>query len=286
MKTLEKNQLIERSIIKKYRSGIWRKFVLGIDEYDLIKSGDRIAVCISGGKDSFLMAKCFQELQRRSPVKFEVVFLTMNPGYSPQNMQQILANAEKLNIPLKVFDTDIYDIVEKAGGTPCYLCARMRRGYLYKNAQNFGCNKIALAHHFDDAVETILLSMFYGSEYRTMMPKLKSTNYEGMELIRPMYKIREKDIIAWARYNELEFLRCACKMTANPEQNFNKSGGKRAEIKALIKQLEEKNPEIALNIFKSSHNVNLDTVISYRSRGQKHSFLETYDDIISEDDIE
>jgi tRNA 2-thiocytidine biosynthesis protein TtcA len=276
MKELDKNTLIERSIIKKYRKQIWRPFIRAIDEYELIKEGDKIAVCISGGKDSFLMAKCFQELKRRSPVKFDAEFLVMNPGYSPEHMDLINHNARLMNIPIKVFESDIFEVVDQAGGSPCYLCARMRRGYLYKNAQNQGCNKIALAHHMDDAIETVLMSMFYGSEFKTMMPKLKSANFKGMELIRPMYMIREKYVKAWARYNGLEFLRCACKITQRYAENQKSS--KRFEIKELIASLEKVNPDIPLNIFKSMHNVNLDTVIAYRRGGKKHYFLDDYDD--------
>ena len=283
MKELSKANLIERSIIKKYRTKIWRKFVNAIDQYQLLKENDKIAVCVSGGKDSFLMAKCFQELQKRSTIKFELVFLVMNPGYNAQNLQLIKDNADILDIPVTIFDSDIFEVVDQVGGNPCYLCARMRRGYLYKNAQNLGCNKIALAHHMDDVIETILLSMFYGSEYKTMMPKLKSTNYSGMELIRPMYMIREANIIGWTRYNQLQFLRCACKMT---EKSDIEISGKRAEMKALIKSLEKINPNIGLNIFISSHNVNLDTVISYRRHGEKHSFLDEYEDSINDTEQE
>lgn len=283
MKELSKANLIERSIIKKYRTKIWRKFVNAIDQYQLLKENDKIAVCISGGKDSFLMAKCFQELQKRSNIKFELVFLVMNPGYNAQNLQLIKDNSDILDIPVTIFDSDIFDVVDQVGGNPCYLCARMRRGYLYKNAQSLGCNKIALAHHMDDVIETILLSMFYGSEYKTMMPKLKSTNYSGMELIRPMYMIREANIIGWTRYNQLQFLRCACKLT---EKSDTEISGKRAEMKALIKSLEKINPNIGLNIFISSHNVNLDTVISYRRHGEKYSFLDEYEDIINDNEQE
>ncbi|HEY8443240.1 MAG TPA: ATP-binding protein [Clostridia bacterium] len=276
MKELDKNALIERSIIKKYRKQIWRPFIHAIDEYKLINPGDKIAVCISGGKDSFLMAKCFQELKRRSPIEFEVEFLSMNPGYSPENMDLIYQNAQLMNIPLKVFETNIFEVVDEAGGSPCYLCARMRRGHLYKNAQALGCNKIALAHHMDDAIETVLMSMFYGSEFKTMMPKLKSANFKGMELIRPMYMIREKYVKAWAHYNGLEFLRCACKITQRYAENQKSS--KRFEMKELIASLEKANPNIPLNIFRSMHNVNLDTVIAYRQGGKKHNFLDNYDD--------
>lgn len=274
---LNEIQLIERSIIKKYRTHIWRKFVSAIDEYELVKEGDRIAVCISGGKDSFLMAKCFQELQKRSPVKFELVFLTMNPGYSEKNLNLIKSNADRLGIPLEIFDTEIFDIVYNIEQSPCYLCARMRRGYLYKNAQKRGCNKIALGHHFDDVVETIMLSMLYGAEYKTMMPKLHSTNHPGMELIRPMYKIREEKIKSWLRYNNLEFLQCACRFTEKSAQDSDKHTSKRAEIKQLIASLEKINPNVALNIFNSSRNVVLDTVIEYKYKGKRHNFLDTYD---------
>lgn len=269
---------VERSIIKKYRKEIWRKFTKAINEYELIQDGDKIAVCISGGKDSMLMAKLFQELERHGKKNFELVFLVMNPGYNEINYETICNNAKLLNVPITVFKTEIFDIV--AGEdmeSPCYLCARMRRGYLYSKAKELGCNKIALGHHFDDVVETILMGMMYGSQVQTMMPKLHSTNFEGMELIRPMYLIREADIIHWMHYNELHFIQCACRFTENCAScGGTEKGSKRAEIKELIKELEKKNPSVAMNIFRSVENVNLATVIAYKKDGVKHHFLEDY----------
>lgn len=274
---MEKYEEIERSIVKKFRKTIWSKFISAIKEYDLIKQNDRIAVCISGGKDSMLMAKCMQQLQKHSDIKFETEYLVMNPGYNDINKQLILDNAELLNIPIKMFDTQIYDIVASVEETPCYLCARMRRGYLYRYATELGCNKIALGHHFDDVIETVLMSMLYAAEFRTMMPKLKSTNHQGMELIRPMYKIREDDINAWKKYNELQFIRCACRLTENCVLGDDGIGSKRQEMKALIKKLRQTNSHIDTNIFRSIHNVNLETVIGYRIGDEKHSFLDDYE---------
>ena len=273
---MEKYEEVERSINKKYRKTIWSKFVSGIKEYELIKEGDKIAVCISGGKDSMLMAKCMQKLQKYSDIKFETEYLVMDPGYNPANRQQIINNAKLLNIPIKIFDTQIFEIVENIEQTPCYLCARMRRGYLYRNAKELGCNKIALGHHFDDVIETVLMSMLYAAEIKTMMPKLHSTNFEGMELIRPMYKIHEEDIIAWKRYNDLNFIQCACRFTENCAIDENPGGSKRQEMKELIKKLRQANPYINVNIFKSIHNINLETVIGYRKGKEKHSFLDDY----------
>lgn len=268
---------VERSIVKKFRKEIWRKFTKAINEYELIKDGDKIAVCISGGKDSMLMAKLFQELERHGKKNFEVVFLVMNPGYNDLNYQRILENASKLNIPLHVFTTDIFDAVKDEGESPCYLCARMRRGYLYSRAKSLGCNKIALGHHYDDVIETILMGMLYGAQIQTMMPKLHSTNFEGMELIRPLYLIREEDIIHWSVYNELEFIRCACRFTErNNSCEEEDKNSKRAEIKELIKELSMKSSFIESNIFRSVENVNLSTVIAYKKDGVKHHFLDTY----------
>lgn len=275
---MQKYELVERSIIKKFRKPIWLRFISAVKEYELIKKGDRVAVCISGGKDSMLMAKCMQQLQKYSDFPFEAKFLVMDPGYNPINRQIIIDNAEALNVPIEIFDTRIYDIVAGTDRSPCYLCAKMRRGYLYSKAQELGCNKIALGHHFDDVIETILMSMLYGSEIKTMMPKLHSAHYEGMELIRPMYKVREQDIIAWKRYNELEFIKCACRLTENCVLGDDGMGSKRQEMKQLIKKLRQGNPNIDINIFTSVHNVNLDAVIEYRKNGEKHSFLESYDD--------
>lgn len=267
---------IEKSITKKYRKEIWIRFIEGIKEYDLIQKGDRIAVCISGGKDSMLMAKCIQLLLRHSEFPFEAEFMVMDPGYNAVNRQRIVENAETLHIPIKIFETHIFDIVAQTDRSPCYLCAKMRRGYLYDNAKALGCNKIALGHHFDDVIETILMSMLYGAEIRTMMPKLRSTNHPGMELIRPMYMVREADIIDWKRYNDLQFIQCACRFTENCVLGDNGGGSKRQEMKALIKKFRQTNPHIDMNIFKSVHSVNLETVIGYRDGEERHSFLEEY----------
>lgn len=274
---MERYQEIERSIIKKYRKEIWAKFVSAIDEYKLINEGDKIAVCISGGKDSMLMAKCMQQLHKYSDIPFEVEYLVMDPGYNAVNRQRIIENAEILNIPIKIFETQIFDIVASTDGSPCYLCARMRRGYLYRNAHKLGCNKIALGHHFNDVIETVLMSMLYAAEIKTMMPKLHSTNFKGMELIRPMYKVREEDILSWKRYNDLQFIQCACRFTENCVLGDNGGGSKRQEIKALIKKLTQINPNIDINIFRSIHNVNLNTIIGYRDGDEKYSFLDKYD---------
>lgn len=272
---------IERSIIKKFRKPVWRRFTKALNDYELVKDGDKIAVCISGGKDSMLMAKLFQELARHGKKNFDVVFLVMNPGYNERNFQLIKENARILNIPITVFQSEIFNIVASEESSPCYLCARMRRGYLYSRAKELGCNKIALGHHYDDVIETILMGMLYGGQVQTMMPKLHSTNFEGMELIRPMYLIREADIIHWADYNNLHFIRCACRFTekvAAAAEEEDK-GSKRAEVKALIRQLAAKDPVVEFNIFKSVENVNLNTVIAYKKDGVKHHFLETYDGI-------
>ena len=274
---MEKYKEIERSLITKYRKPIWRKFVKGVQEYDLIQEGDKIAVCISGGKDSMLMAKLFQELQRHGKYKFELVFLVMNPGYNEINKQTIINNAKLLNIPITMFETQIFDIVAEVDESPCYLCARMRRGHLYKHAKELGCNKIALGHHFNDVVETVLMGMFYGGQVQTMMPKLHSKNFEGMELIRPMYLIEEDDIIAWKTYHELTFIQCACRFTENCSICDNGGGGsKRQEMKVLIKKLKKNNPNIDKNIFRSMHNVNLDTLIGYHTATEQYNFLDTY----------
>ena len=274
---MEKYQEIERSIIKKYRKTIWTKFVKAINEYELIKEGDRIAVCISGGKDSMLLAKCMQELYKHGKRNFELKFVVMDPGYNPYNRQVIIDNAELLNIPIEIFDTEIFDAVAGVADSPCYLCARMRRGYLYKYAQSIGCNKIALGHHFDDAIETILMSMLYGGEIKTMMPKLHSTNHEGMELIRPLYLVKEADIIAWKNYHDLQFIQCACRLTENCSLGDAGGGSKRHEMKVLVKKFRQTNPHIEMNIFKSVHNVNLQTIIGYRDGEKVYSFLDDYD---------
>lgn len=271
---------IERSIIKKFRKPIWRRFTKAIREYELVQDGDKIAVCISGGKDSMLMAKLFQELSRHGKKNFEVIFLVMNPGYNEINYQTIKDNAQILNVPITVFESDIFNIVASEEQSPCYLCARMRRGYLYSKAKELGCNKIALGHHYDDVIETILMGMLYGAQVQTMMPKLHSTNFEGMELIRPLYLIREADIIHWANYNDLHFIQCACRFTEHCAScGGTEKGSKRAEIKELIHELAQKDPVIEYNIFRSVENVNLNTVIGYKQDGVRHNFLDTYDDV-------
>ena len=273
---LERHIAIERSIIKKYRKTIWNNFVSSVQEYDLIKEGDKIAVCISGGKDSMLMAVCMRNLQRYSKVKFDLVYLVMDPGYNETNAKKILENAEILKLPVVVFKSDIFDVTERCGGSPCYLCARMRRGCLYSKARELGCNKIALGHHFNDVIETLLMSMMYSSEIKTMLPKLHSTNFEGMELIRPLYKVKEQDIISWSRYNGLEFLQCACKMTEKNSDLENTS--KRKETKQLIADILKFNPQADDNIFRSLHNVNLATMPGYRDSdsGKLYTFNEIY----------
>lgn len=269
---------IERSINKTYRKDIWKRFIAGINEYEMIKPGDSIAVCISGGKDSMLLAKCMQILQRHSDFPFEVKYLVMDPGYTPENRQQIENNAKLLGVPINIFEANIFNYVVDVEDNPCYLCARMRRGYLYKNAQLLGCNKIALGHHFDDVIETVLLSMLYGAEVKTMMPKLHSTNYEGMELIRPLYMVRERDIIRWVNYNDLHFLQCACRFTEKSETEGHESLSKRKEVKKLIETLRKDNPCVEMNIFRSVQNVNLQTLIGYHSKGIKYNFLDDYDE--------
>lgn len=267
---------IERSIIKKYRKQIWAPFIRAICDYDLVKENDKIAVCISGGKDSFLLAKCMQELKRHGKLNFELEFIVMDPGYTEKNRKQIEENAKKLNIPIKIFESNIFDVVTNVTeGTPCYLCARMRRGFLYDRAKELGCNKIALGHHFDDVLETILLAMFYSGEVKTMMPKLHSTNFEGMELIRPLYLIKEKDIISFKNNAELTFLNCACKFTL--ETNNKEELSKRKEMKALIEKYRKINKHVENNIFKSVDNINLDAVLGYRKDGKKYSFLDEYE---------
>ena len=277
-KTLEPYQLIERSIIKKYRKELWAPFIVAVKRYELVQAGDRIAVCISGGKDSMLMAKLMQELQRHSDVPFELVFLVMDPGYNEINRQKIESNAELLHIPVTIFESNIFAVANNTDKNPCYLCARMRRGYLYSFAKSLGCNKIALGHHYDDVIETILMGMLYGSQIQTMMPKLHSTNFPGMELIRPMYLIREADIKTWRDVNGLHFIQCACKFTDSCTTCGNEENrSKRAEIKELIQTLKAKNPEVEAHIFRSVENVNVDTVIAYKKHGKKISFLEEYD---------
>lgn len=276
-KELDQCQMIERSIIKKYRKKIWIPFIAAVKQYKLIKSGDKIAVCISGGKDSILMAKLLQHLQLHSDVPFELVYLVMDPGYNEINRQKIESNAMLLNIPITIFETNIFNITNKTDKSPCYLCAKMRRGYLYSQAKKLGCNKIALGHHFNDVIETTLIGMFYGSQLQAMLPKLHSTNFEGMELIRPMYCIHEDDILAWKRYNNLEFIQCACRFTENCAKcDDSGSISKRQEIKILIRDLKRNNPNIEKSIFNSIHSVCLDTLVGYKSNGEKHSFLDNY----------
>ncbi len=276
-KVYEKHIAIERSVIKKYRKTIWNNFVAAVQEYDLISEGDKIAVCISGGKDSMLMAVCMRHLMRYSPVKFDLVYLVMDPGYNRENRLKIEENAAIMQLPVTVFESDIFEVTERCGGAPCYLCARMRRGCLYSKAKELGCNKIALGHHFNDVIETVLMSMMYSSEIKTMPPKLHSTNFEGMELIRPLYKVKEQDIISWSKYNGLEFLQCACLRTEKNSDLENSS--KRRETKALIEEIKKFNPSADDNIFRSIHNINLATVPGYRDResGRLYTFKELYD---------
>ena len=270
---LEKKQEVERSIITKFRKTIWRPFTKAVRDYNLINENDKIAVCISGGKDSILLAKCMEELKKHGEVNFDLVYLVMDPGYSDINRKKIIDNAKNLGIDIKVFSSDIFEVVNKhASDSPCYLCARMRRGFLYDRAKELGCNKIALGHHFDDVIETIMLSILYGGEYKSMMPKLKSTNFIGMELIRPLYLVREDAITSWKNYNQLEFINCACKFT----EKDSLKDSKRLEVKLLIKELEKKNKNVAYNIFKSSENVNIDTVLATKSDGKKSMFLDNY----------
>lgn len=268
---------IERSIITKYRKLIWAPFMRAIQDYQLIQEGDKVAVCISGGKDSFLLAKCIEELSRHGKFPFQVEYLVMDPGYHPKNRKLIEENAKKLNLSIHIFETNIFESVKEIKNSPCYLCARMRRGNLYAFAKELGCNKIALGHHFDDVIETILMSTLYGGEFRTMMPKLHSENFSGMELIRPLYLIREESIISWAKYNGLTFLNCACRFTEQVN-NTKEQDSKRKEIKELIKELKQKSPYIEMNLFRSVENVNLDTIISYHRGNEYHHFLDSYDD--------
>ena len=270
-------QLVERSIQKKYRDVLWTPFIAAVKRYELISAGDKIAVCISGGKDSMLMAKLLQMLQRHSEVPFELVYLVMDPGYNAVNRQKIESNAQLLHIPITVFETNIFDVANNTDKSPCYLCAKMRRGHLYSKAQSLGCNKIALGHHFSDVVETTVMAMFYGSQLQAMPPKLRSRNFPGMELIRPMYCIHEDDILAWKRYNELEFIQCACRFTENCTMCDNGGGGsKRQEIKTLLRRLRRDNPNIEKSIFNSIHSVCLDTMVGYKSGGLEHTFTEIY----------
>lgn len=274
---LQEHQILERSIVKKYRKQIWNPFILAVKKYKLINSGDKIAVCISGGKDSMLLAKLMQQLHKFSEIPFDVEFIVMDPGYNKINRDKIESNAEKLKVPIKIFETNIFDVANKTEKSPCYLCARMRRGHLYKIAQDLGCNKIALGHHFNDVIETTLIGMFYGSQLQTMPPMLHSTNFDGMELIRPMYCIKEDAIIAWRNYNKLDFIQCACRFTENCTTNEEGiSDSKRQEIKLLIKELKKTNPNIEKCIFNSLHSVCLDTFPGYKTGGKEYSFLDKY----------
>ncbi len=271
------NQIAERSIIKKYRKDIWNPFIAAVKRYELISEGDRVAVCISGGKDSMLMAKLIQQLTRTSEVPFEARYIVMDPGYNEANRKRIEDNAKLLEIPVTFFETDIFEVADSVDNSPCYLCARMRRGHLYAKAKEMGCNKIALGHHMNDVIETTLMGMMYGSQIQGMLPRLKSTNFEGMELIRPLFCIREESIISWARYNSLEFIACACKFTENAAKEKFESLSKRKETKELIRELSKVNPDIEHNLFMSLHNVSLDTLIEYKQNGEKHSFLERFE---------
>ena len=274
---MEKYKEIERSIIVRIRKEIWREFTRAVRDYELIKEGDKVAVCISGGKDSFLLAKAIEELQKHGKVNFEAKYIVMNPGYNEENKNKIIENAKLMNIDIDMFESDIFDSVYKLDeGSPCYLCARMRRGCLYSYAQKLGCNKIALGHHFDDVIETTLLSIIYGGEIKGMMPKLHSDNFDNMELIRPLYLVREKDIKAWAKYNGLNFLNCACRFTEKNNDIHNENS-KRLEIKKLIESLEDKSKFVPYNIFRSTENVNLDMMRCYKTGGKRHDFLDTYD---------
>ena len=273
-KELDRCQRIERSIITKYRKTLWNPFISAVKRYELILPGDRVAVCISGGKDSMALAKLMQELSRHSDFPFETVFLVMDPGYSPVNRKKIEDNAALLRIPVHIFESDIFAVANSTEKNPCYLCARMRRGYLYSTARELGCNKIALGHHFNDVIETTLIAMFYGSQLQAMQPKLRSTNFEGMELIRPLYCVHEEDIIAWSRYNGLEFLQCACRFT---EQNGRGTvSSKRQEVKELLRALKQREPNIDQSIFNSLHAVALDTFPGYKTEGRLYSFPELF----------
>lgn len=273
---MDKCKEVERSIIKKYRKDIWSRFIKAVTEYELIEEGDKIMVCISGGKDSFLLAKCIQELQRHGKYKFEAHYVVMDPGYNEVNRQLIIKNAEILNIPIEMFDSDIFEVVSKFDlKDSCYMCAKMRRGFLYSKAKELGCNKIALGHHFDDVIETTLLSMLYGSEIKTMMPKLHSDNFSGLELIRPLYLVKEEAVIAWKNFNSLTFLNCACRFTE--KSAINESDSKRKEMKELIKYLKTKNKDVDFNIFKALDNVNLNCVLGTKKDHEYKSFLEDYD---------
>ena len=274
---LEQYQIIERSLIKKYRKEIWNPFIAGVKRYELVNDGDKIAVCISGGKDSMIMANLMRHLQRISDTKFELVYLCMDPGYKDVNRKRIEDNAKLMNIDLMVYKSDIFDAVNTMDGSPCYMCARMRRGHLYAKAKELGCNKIALGHHFDDVIETTLMGMMYGAQIQGMLPKLHSTNFEGMELIRPLYCVHEDAIIAWKNYNNLEFIQCACRFVEKRDASEDGIGeSKRQEIKFLIRDLKKINPLVDNNIFNSIHAVNVDTMPGYKMKGKEYSFLDNF----------
>ena len=273
---LSRAEQIQRSIIKTYHKQLWTPFINALKQYELIAPGDKIAVCISGGKDSMLLAKLMQQLHRHSDVPFELEYLVMDPGYAPANRAKIEENAAALGVPVTIFESDIFAVANGAEKNPCYLCARMRRGALYAKAQELGCNKIALGHHRDDVIETTVMAMFYGAQLQGMMPKLHSTNFPGMELIRPLYCVREEDIIAWAKHNELEFLQCACRFTERTATAGHENESKRKEVKNLIRTLRETNPDLESNIFHAIHAVNLDMFPGWKTKGEKHSFLENY----------
>ena len=270
---------VERSLITTYRKELWKPFILAVKRYELIQAGDKIAVCISGGKDSMLMAKLMQELQKHTNVPFEAVYLVMDPGYNEINRRKIEQNAALLKVPITIFETNVFEVANGSEKNPCYLCARMRRGCLYSKAKELGCNKIALGHHFNDVIETTVMGMFYGAQLQAMLPKLHSDNFEGMELIRPMYCIHEDDIIRWKNAHELEFIQCACRFTENCTMCDNGGGGsKLQEVKVLLKRLKKDSPDIEKSIFNSIHAVCLDTMPGWKSGGQEHSFLEHYND--------
>ena len=278
-KILTKAQSIQRSIATTYRNSIFKPFVAAINEYELLQEGDKIAVCISGGKDSMLMAKCFQQLAMHKQKNFELVFLSMDPGYNQANRDQVSRNLELFDLDATIFSADIFKVTTTVEGAPCYLCARMRRGHLYSKAKELGCNKIALGHHFDDVIETILMGILYNGRIQTMMPKLKSQNFEGIELIRPMYHVHEKDILNWVNYNDLHFIKCGCPLS---EDCDDPKTSKRGEIKQLIKSLKLDNPSAPQNIFKSVYNINMDAIIGYKDKKGQHSFLDTYEDMDSD----
>ena len=278
-RTLTRCKLIERSLNKRFRKELWAPFMTAVIKYELIQPGDKIAVCISGGKDSMLMAKLMQELHRHTRVPFNLIFLCMDPGYNPANREKIESNAKLLEIPLTIFETDVFDVANSQDHSPCYLCARMRRGHLYSKAKELGCNKIALGHHMSDVIETVVMAMFNSSKLETMIPKVHSLNFEGMELIRPMYRIKEEDVLAWCRYNDLDFIRCACKFTESTAmRKQNGENSRRQETKDLIKELKKTNPGIEDSIFNAVHAVQLDTFPGYKTMGEKHSFTEHYSD--------